>query len=275
MALPPPQDPALQPASRDLPAAYRNPWQNLRDDLEAVVADLRLRCLELWRRNGQGSLWRPSWWPSDLAPLFWPLVLGLAIALSVIGIAAAATALRGVQPDVAASRSVVASADQDRGTEQRLQQPADEPEARWVEGGDGSPDAIAEGSADATADAGADLPWPPLEDVSSLDAAPPAEPETPQVPVDPLAELVQRPAADGLLTGAQVLPDQVTLELQLSAGFDRLPAAEQQRRALQWQQWATDLGYDHLELRDSRAGLLARDALVGSGMIVLSESSRP
>jgi hypothetical protein len=30
-----------------------------------------------------------------------------------------------------------------------------------------------------------------------------------------------------------------------------------------------------LELRDSRSGLLARDALVGSGMIVLSESSRP
>ena len=275
MALPPPQDPALQPASRDLPAAYRNPWQNLRDDLEAVVADLRLRSQELWRRNGQGSLWRPSWWPSDLAPLFWPLVLGLAIALSAIGIAAAATALRGVQPDVAASRSVVASADQDRGTEQRLQQPADEPEARWVEGGDGTPETIADGSADATADAGVDLPRPPLEDVSSLDAAPPAEPETPQAPVDPLAELVQRPAADGLLTGAQVLPDQVTLQLQVSAGFDRLPAAEQQRRALQWQQWATDLGYDHLELRDSRAGLLARDALVGSGMIVLSESSRP
>jgi hypothetical protein len=93
--------------------------------------------------------------------------------------------------------------------------------------------------------------------------------------LDPLAELVQQPEADGLLIGALVLPDQVTLELQVSAGFERLSAAEQQRRAVQWQQWSTDLGYDHLELRDSRAGLLARDALVGSGMIVLSESSRP
>lgn len=275
MALPPPQDPPLQPASRDLPATYRNPWQSLRDDLEAVVADLRLRCLELWRRNGQGSLWRPGWWPSDLAPLFWPLVLGLAIALSGIGIAAAATALRRVQPDAAASHSVVASADQDRGTEQRLQPPADLPDERLVERGDGTADAITDGGADATADAGADLPRPPLEDAPSLDAASPLEPETPQAPVDPLAELVQRPAADGLLKGAQVLPDQVTLQLQVSAGFVRLPAAEQQRRAVQWQQWATDLGYDHLELRDSRAGLLARDALVGSGMIVLSESSWP
>lgn len=275
MALPPPQDPPLQPASRDLPAAYRNPWQSLRDDLEAVVADLRLRSQELWRRNGQGSLWRPGWWPGDLAPLFWPLVLGLAIVLSAIGIAAAATALRGVQPDVAASRSVVGPADQDPGTEQRFQPPADLPEERLVERGAGSEDAITDGGADTTADAGDDLPGPDRKDVSSLDAARPAEPETPQAPVDPLAELVQRPETDGLLMGAQVLPDQVTLELQVSAGFVRLPAAEQQRRAVQWQQWATDLGYDHLELRDSRAGLLARDALVGSGMIVLSESSRP
>jgi hypothetical protein len=275
MALPPPQDPTLQPASRDLPAAYRNPWQSLRDDLEAVVADLRLRSQELWRRNGQGSLWRPGWWPSDLAPLFWPLVLGLAIALSAIGIAAAATALRGVQPDVAASRSAVGPVDQDPGTEQRFQPPADQPEERLVEGGAGSADAITGGGADATADAGADLPRTEPEEASSLDAAPPAEPETPQAPVDPLAELVQRPEADGLLKRAQVLPDQVTLQLQVSDGFERLPAAEQQQRAVQWQQWATDLGYDHLELRDSRAGLLARDALVGSGMIVLSESSRP
>ena len=259
MALPPPQDTPLQPASRDLPAAYRNPWQSLRDDLEAVVADSRLRCQELWRRNGQGSLWRPTWWPIDLAPLFWPLVLGCVIALSALGIAAAATALRRVQPDVAASRSVVVPADDDWGAEQRPQQPAEQPDERFAQAGDAT----------------ADLPLPEPETAPSMDAVPMPEPEKPQAPVDPLAELVQRPEADGLLIGAQVLPDQVTLVLQVSAGFDRLPAAEQQRRAVQWQQWAADLGYDHLELRDSRAGLLARDALVGSGMIVLSESSRP
>ena len=259
MALPPPQDTPLQPASRDLPAAYRNPWQNLRDDLEAVVADSRLRCQELWRRNGQGSLWRPTWWPTDLAPLFWPLVLGLVIALSALGIAATATAFSRVQPDVAVDRSVMVPADNDRGPEQRLQQPADEPEERFVEGGDAT----------------ADLSLPDQLAAPSLDEALTPEPEKPQVPVDPLAVLVQRPEADGLLIGAQVLPDQVTLVLQVSASFDRLPAAEQQRRAVQWQQWGSDLGYDHLELRDSRAGLLARDALVGSGMIVLSESSRP
>jgi hypothetical protein len=259
MALPPPQDTPLQPATRDLPAAYRNPWQNLRDALEAVVADSRLRCQELWRRNGQGSLWRPTWWPVDLAPLFWPLVLGLVLALSTFGIAAAAKALKRVQPEVAVGRSVALPADELRDVEDRPQQLADLPDAGLVEGGD----AIAE------------QPLSVPETSPNLEAVPAPELEQPQVPLDPLAELVQRPEADGLLIGAQVLPDQVTLELQVSAGFDRLPAAEQQRRALQWQQWSTDLGYDHLELRDSRAGLLARDALVGSGMIVLSESSRP
>ncbi len=259
MALPPPQDTPLQPATRDLPAVYRNPWQNLRDALEAVVADSRLRCQELWRRNGQGSLWRPTGWPVDLAPLFWPLVLGLVLALSTFGIGAAAKALKRVQPEVAVGRSVALPADELRDVEDRPQQLADLPDAGLVEGGD----AITE------------QPLSVLETSPNLEAVPAPELEQPQVPLDPLAELVQRPEADGLLIGAQVLPDQVTLELQVSAGFDRLPAAEQQRRALQWQQWSTDLGYDHLELRDSRAGLLARDALVGSGMIVLSESSRP
>ncbi|MFZ9946106.1 MAG: hypothetical protein ACO3FN_03405, partial [Vulcanococcus sp.] len=53
------------------------------------------------------------------------------------------------------------------------------------------------------------------------------------------------------------------------------PVGKQQLYADQGQQGAADLGYDHLELRDSRAGLLARDALVGAGMIVLNESSSP
>jgi hypothetical protein len=259
MALPPPQNTPLQPASRDLPAAYRNPWQNLRDALEAVFADTRLRCQELWRRNGQGSLWRPSWWPIDLAPLFWPLVLALVIVLGALGIAAAPAALRRVAPVVGVSRSVVVPADENVSAELPLQQPEHEQEERFVEQGDLS----------------ADQPLPDQEITPSLDAVSAPEPETPQASVDPLTLLVQRPEADGLLIAAQVRPDQVTLVLQVGAGFDQLTAPEQQRRAVQWQQWAADLGYDHLELRDSRAGLLARDALVGSGMIVLNESSRP
>jgi hypothetical protein len=108
------------------------------------------------------------------------------------------------------------------------------------------------------------------------------EPDAPEAvlppeptPVAPLDALLQRPQAEGLLVGARVLPDQVSLVLEVAPGFANLSTAERQRRAEQWQEWATELGYHHLELRDSRSGLLARDALVGSGMIVLSEQPQP
>ena len=77
------------------------------------------------------------------------------------------------------------------------------------------------------------------------------------------------------MTRARPTPDQLTLVLQVSPAFEGLSLSSQQRHADQWQQWAVDLGYDHLELRDSRSGLLARDAVVGSGMIVLSELAQP
>ena len=90
---------------------------------------------------------------------------------------------------------------------------------------------------------------------------------------DPLVELVQRPEADGLLLEAEGIAEQSLLILRVRPAFPALSAQEQRRRAELWQQWALELGYDHLELRDSRAGLIARDALVGEGMIVLRDSS--
>ena len=83
-------------------------------------------------------------------------------------------------------------------------------------------------------------------------------------------ELLDRPGADGLLRGAEGRPQRGVLQLQVRAAFKRLPQAEQERHAELWQAWAQELGYDHLELRDGLGALLARDALVGSGMIVLS-----
>ena len=74
----------------------------------------------------------------------------------------------------------------------------------------------------------------------------------------------------GLLRRAEGQPQLGTLQLQVRPAFKRLPRAEQQRHAELWQGWAQELGYDHLELRDGLGALLARDALVGSGMIVLS-----
>lgn len=89
---------------------------------------------------------------------------------------------------------------------------------------------------------------------------------------DPLAALLAAPEAAGWIEAAQARADQGKVVLQLAPAYGRLPAAERQRLALLWQGMAAELGYEHLELRDSRAGLLGRDALVGEGMILFSPS---
>jgi hypothetical protein len=269
MALPPPQESAPESSSRGLPANYRNPWQSLGESLQAVVADTGLRGREFWRRNAQGTLWRPSWWPADLAPLFWPVLLALALALLVALISAAWLALRPRAGDVSLESSKPPSSAPAE-VAPLLQLPGEPlPEAPSL--------AVPEVSAESETSSAPAAKAPELSVAEQQ-----LEPDLPEVlvppeptPVDPLDALLQRPQAEGLLVGAHVLLDQVSLALDVAPGFANLSSAERQRRAEQWQQWATELGYHHLELRDSRAGLLARDALVGSGMIVLSEQPRP
>ena len=70
-----------EPPGTNLPAPYRSPWSLLAGDLVAVGADLALRWRELWRRNREGQLPCPRFWPASLAASFWPLVLVLALAL--------------------------------------------------------------------------------------------------------------------------------------------------------------------------------------------------
>lgn len=67
-----------------LPAPYRSPWRELAANLRAVVADLRLRLQELVRRNGEGALPLPPFWPNTLASAFWPIVLALLVVLVVL-----------------------------------------------------------------------------------------------------------------------------------------------------------------------------------------------
>ena len=65
-----------------LPAPWQNPWGLLWRDLGALLASLRLGLRELWRRNGEGSLWRPAFWPKGGAKLFWPfMVVALVVLL--------------------------------------------------------------------------------------------------------------------------------------------------------------------------------------------------
>jgi hypothetical protein len=210
-----------------------------------VVADTGLRLRESLRRNGEGSLWRPRWWPVDLAPLFWPLLLALALAaLMALGVWLPRLRPAATEP---APPSAVAPA-----LPTVSEPPAAEPPAAAV-----LPEPAPEPAPEAALE--------PATDAESLEAEPLEPP-----PPDPLVLLLQRPGADGLIRRAVGDADASSLSLQLAPAFPALAAKEQQRRAELWQQWARDLGYDHLELRDSRAVLLGRDALVGDGMILFS-----
>lgn len=210
-----------------------------------MVADTGLRLRESLRRNGEGSLWRPRWWPVDLAPLFWPLLLALALAaLMALGVWLPRLRPAATEP---APPSAVAPA-----LPTVSEPPAAEPPAAAV-----LPEPAPEPAPEAALEPGTDA--------ESLEAEPLEPP-----PPDPLVLFLQRPGADGLIRRAVGDADASSLSLQLAPAFPALAAKEQQRRAELWQQWARDLGYDHLELRDSRAGLLGRDALVGDGMILFS-----
>ncbi|NDG75464.1 MAG: hypothetical protein EBX49_09055 [Synechococcaceae bacterium WB8_1B_136] len=245
------QDP---PPGSSLPAPYRNPWRVLGDDLRAVAADLRLRLRELWRRNGEGSLALPPWWPSDRAPLFWPLLLAAALALlAAVGVAVA-------RHGPVASPSLPLP-----------EQPQERPQERPPQ----PPPAAEDSPPPAPGPAGALLPeQPPPESPPEPEpelmapTAPPAP--LPLAQADPLQEFLAQPEVEPLLEGAQADPALSSLRLRVRAAFLSQPLAQQQRWAEQWQQWALELGYEHLELRDANGQLVAREVLVGTGMIVLS-----
>ena len=264
-----------------LPAPYRNPWLVLGEDVRAVLADAQLRLRELWRRNGEGGLWRPGWWPRDLAALFWPIALaaGSALLLAVLagGLALLLKALpAAVVPDSAPSTPEVlaiapaGSAPTAEPTEaaQLPKRSPITPETAAAAGdartADAGPGGLAADAAERERTAVAD----PVLDRDSTTPAPTIP--DPSRPVDPLEPLMERPEAAGLIEAVRGDAENGTLTLQLSPAFERLSGLDQRRRAELWQGWAQELGYDHLDLRDRRAGLRGRDALVGDGMILFS-----
>ena len=68
----------------NLPAPYVSPWREFARNLRSMVADLRLRLQEIWRRNREGDLSVPGFWPQGLVPWFWPLILVLLLGLVVL-----------------------------------------------------------------------------------------------------------------------------------------------------------------------------------------------
>lgn len=242
-----------------LPAPYRSPWRQLGESLRAVLADLGLGLRRLQRLNRQGELPAPALWPRSLAPVFWPVLLSLGLGLLVFG----GLWLRTQSP-----------------LEVEMAAPPPLSATPLAPAADSSADPLAEQGAKRPPGASPSSPAPskaPLEDSVSLpgagSAAAPARHPAAEVAApgsDSLPGLLSEPEAAGQLAAAAADPASARLRFTLGAGFESLALPERQVQADCWLLWARELGYEHLELRDGRGRLVAREALLGDGMILLS-----
>ena len=237
-----------------LPVPYENPWGLLAQDFQAVAASLRLQARALWRRNRQGDLRRPGFWPKDLAPLFWPLALALAVGLiSLLVVGGAKVLAPGSAGTGPAEVSPGAMA------------PAAEVSEATIESSNQDPESLE----------------PAQLDVAAAEPTP-AEPKAAEETLSAENSAAESPGPDSLEVAiAQVDPghwiraidpdpERGTLRLVLAAPFTALPEAQQLQQAESWQTQAQALGFDRLELTDRQGRPIGRQARVGSGMILLT-----
>ncbi len=237
------------PPPSDLPAPYASPWGRLAQALRAVLASLRLKLRELCRRNGEGDLSVPGFWPKGLAPLFWPLLLATLVALL---LALAGQAWRGVT--------------------HRADRPGGDPAAPLVAPTTPSPPSppMPPPSLPAPELPAPTASTPPAEAVTVPIPAAVGTPEPPPaLELDPLLALLERDDPQHLIASAHPEPAEGRLVLTMVPAYAGLAPAGRRRWAERWQERARGLGYERLELMDDQQRLLARDALVGSGMILL------
>jgi hypothetical protein len=219
----------------NLPAPYESPWRQLGRAAAAVLASLRLDLRSLWRRNRDGELTRPAWWPRDLAPLFWPLVLAGALTLL-----------------VAVGTGLI----------QRLQRPP------------APPAPVAERPADVGPTADLPALLQDMQPIDPQQAAPQATPPPPlelqpAQPPDPLLAAFAQGEGQTLIAAATAQPELGLLQLQLSPAYDALGARQQRRWAETWLQQSLELGFEQLVLLDGDGQTVGYRARVGSGMILL------
>jgi hypothetical protein len=244
-----------RPDGEDLPAPYVNPWGLLRRDLLAVLASMRLGMWQLWRRNRQGDLPRPAFWPQALAAWFWPLLLALLLSLLVAagwGLGSLGSPSPGERVHEAPTAEVSSAVERPVDGPLAEQSPAEHP-------------LIEQPSAEQ-----------PIAEPPSAEEYPAEEPpENAELPEpDPLLEVFANEPGAGLLGAARLREPDADLELVLDpTGWQALPAAERQELAEQWQLRAESLGAGRLWLLDSQGTPLARSARVGSGMILLAPPS--
>ena len=252
-----------------LPAPYAPPWKRLGEDLVATLAWLGLKARELWRRNGEGSLPVPGFWPRRAVRLFWPLLL----AVTLLGAVAVTTHLEKRAPPAASPQTPETPAKGEAGFPARtIPPPRDDPEPP------AAPEADLEGDRE-----GKEVVETGHEPEAEEDVAAETEPEggAPEEAApadgDPLLQLWNTEDREPLVETITTEPANATLTLQLNDRFLELAAAERKDWAERWRMRADALGYSHLRLLDANQHLLGREAQVGSGMILLEPraSARP
>ncbi|MCP9778116.1 hypothetical protein [Cyanobium sp. Tous-M-B4] len=218
-------------------------------DLRAALASTVLKLRELVRRNREGDLSVPGFWPQGLAAFFWPVLLALGLAvLACLLTLLIKTVFSSPTPttfDIADSSAVQPVVEQvaprsDLQIAQALGQPA----ARSVD------------------------PAP-----SSPELAEPA-PAT-RLELDPLLALLSNDDPEGCIASARPHPEQGLLDLELVTTWAGLPLQRRQQQADIWLQRSRELGYERLRLVAPGGNLLAQAARVGSGMVLLEAETIP
>ena len=237
MTLPFDAPPAGPDPAHPYPAPYEEPWGRLAFDLRAALASTGLRLRELARRNRQGELSVPGFWPPSLAWLFWPLLLALFMALVLALVTAVGPALvrRSDSAGAPVQELVLAQPAQSRPAQQQLVQQRPDKQ-----------------------------PVPP---------APSPPEQAPPLAIDPLLALLAEDDPRGCIASARPYPGQGRLELELAPTFLALAGPLRQQQADQWLERSRELGYERLRLLDGSGALLAQAARVGSGMVLLGPAS--
>ena len=235
------------PTTRDLPAPYVSPWSEAGRTFLALVADCRLRAQELWRRNREGSLSVPAFWPRDLAPSFWPLVIVLPL-IVLVGVVVLLTATPNELAPLPATSTEVPVVETTVVENPMVEPTMSEPAAP-------EPD-----------------PMPEPDPVPPENPVVPFEPAAAVAPPDPLLTLLQKNQEDsGLLLGVEPVADDDLIRLRLAKErWAVIDSDQRERVAERWQNRLLEAGFDRLELVDDSDQLLGRSALVGSGMILLN-----
>ena len=261
---------------RFLPAPYQSPWEALRRDLAAVVADLRLRAQETWRRNREGDLDVPAFWPRDLAPLFWPLVLSLALLLVGAGVVVlAGRVIPQQQLSTPHRESLPESPAPERPVPLSSFPTPDIAEATPVDE-DAPVSPITPPQSPAPPAAVAQSATPSAADVQPNDQ-PLAAPQSVPDPLPDALLVTLQQAAESLGAGVDApklvlaiarRPERNGVQLTLAASWCDLKQSRRQELADRWLEQIQVAGYDELLLQSEQGQRWGRSARVGQGMVI-------